>query len=96
MVDPQAEREIPLYSPHLIELMRAVHEKGGVFRFQARGFSMSPFIKNEDVLTIAPPDSVYETGDVLAFIRPQSQKLAVHRAVARKKDAYFIKGDNNF
>jgi hypothetical protein len=90
------KREISLYSPHLIELMRAVFDKRLPFRFQARGYSMSPFIRDEDTLTVARFSGDYSVGDVLAFVRPGLQKLIVHRVVARRKGTYCIKGDNGF
>ena len=36
----------------LIELMKAVLEKNVPFRFRGKGFSMSPFIRDGDVITI--------------------------------------------
>jgi len=74
--------------------MQAVHEKGGLFRFKAKGGSMSPFIKDEDVLTIAKSSDGYNIGEVVAFVRPCRQKLVVHRIIAKKNDQYLIKGDN--
>ena len=48
----------------LIELMRAVLARGLPFRFAARGFSMAPFIRDGDVISVSPPLSarpVWET-----------------------------------
>lgn len=91
----QEKKEIPFCSPQLIELMQAVHGKGGVFRFKANGFSMAPFIKDGDVLTIAKPSNSYHIGEVVAFVRPCFKKLVVHRIVGKKKDKFLIKGDNS-
>lgn len=90
------EREIALYSPHLIELIRAVHEKSKSFRFKAKGFSMSPFVKDGDVLTIDKHNDSYNFGDLAAFVRPCVQKLVVHRIVGKKNNLYLLKGDNIF
>lgn len=88
------KKEISLYSPQLIGLMRAVHDRGGVFRFKARGFSMSPFIRDGDILTVARPAGGYRVGEVVAFVRPGCDKLAVHRIAGRRGGCFLIKGDN--
>ena len=63
------------------ELLTAVLARGSLFRFQARGFSMSPFIRDGDVLTLAPAPDRLRIGDVVAFINPCNQQLSVHRLV---------------
>lgn len=56
---------------------------------------MSPFIKDGDILTISPVDrNAVKTGSVIAFRCMRNNKLVIHRAVARKKGRYLIKGDN--
>ena len=47
--------ELHLSGPALVELMRAVLAKGASFRFCAKGWSMAPFIRDGDVITVAPP-----------------------------------------
>jgi len=86
--------ELSLSSPALIELMRGVLDKEVPFRFQAKGFSMSPFIKNGDVITVETlPDGAPRLGHIVAFRHPGSGRLVVHRVVGRKGGAYLIKGD---
>jgi hypothetical protein len=46
--------ELRLLGPALVDLMRAVLARGCRFRFCARGWSMSPFIRDGDVVTVAP------------------------------------------
>lgn len=80
----------------LVELLRAVTEKGVPFRFQAPGFSMYPLIRNCDTITISPlPSDRPQLGDVVAFFRPRKSKLVVHRVIGRIEDCYITKGDNN-
>ncbi len=76
----------------LAELMAAVLEKNTSFRFTAPGFSMSPFIRDGDVITIAQRRIRY--GDVVAFMNPSSGKLTVHRIVRVSRKGCLIKGDN--
>jgi hypothetical protein len=74
------------------ELMAAVLDRDKPFRFSAPGFSMTPFIRNGDVITIAPGRLRY--GDVVAFINSSCGKLTVHRIVLILREGYLIKGDN--
>jgi len=81
--------------PAFIELFKAVLNKKAAFRFKAKGFSMSPFIKDGDAITVA---NFFDVGpkwaEIVAFIHPETEKLIVHRVVARRKEFYIIKGDN--
>ncbi len=79
----------------LVELLKAVVEKGRSFRVQALGFSMHPFIRNKNYITISPlsPDRP-KLGDIVAFIQEGTGKLVIHRVVRSKKNQYLIKGDN--
>ncbi len=75
--------------------MQPVLERGLPFRFRAGGWSMSPWIKDGDVISITPlHDSHPATGDVIAFVLPNSTHLTVHRIVARRSGAFLIRGDN--
>jgi signal peptidase len=79
-----------------VELVRTVLEKGVPFRFQARGISMSPFIKDGDIITVFPLSGVLpRLGDVVAFVNPCTTKLAVHRVVGKKNHAFLIMGDRS-
>ena len=79
----------------LEKLLRGVLDKGASFRFQGKGFSMSPFIKDGDVLTIAPLQvSSPRFGDVVVFTHPHTGKLIIHRIVGKRAGSYLTKGDN--
>jgi len=76
-------------------LMTAVLKKGKAFRFQASGSSMSPFIKDGDILTLVGlTQRRIQLGNVLAFYHPHNGKLTVHRVVNRKQKTYLMKLDN--
>jgi ribosomal protein S18 acetylase RimI-like enzyme len=83
-------------NPPLKELMQAVIERGAPFRFCARGFSMYPFIRDRDMVTLVPLHlhRPLKVGDVVAFRQPDVDKLALHRIVQRKNGSFLIKGDN--
>lgn len=76
------------------ELMAAVLEKNVPFRFTAPGFSMTPFIRDGDIITIAPGSARLRAGDVVAFMNPCCGKLTVHRILHVSPAGYLIKGDN--
>ena len=87
--------ELSLSGPALVQLLRAVLGKGAPVRFRAKGFSMSPFIKNEDMVTLSPLQAASPgMGDVIAFVLQGTDKLCVHRVVGKKGDFYVTKGDN--
>ena len=86
---------ISLSAPVIMELIEAVHEKGASFRFQAPGFSMTPAIRDGDVITVSPLGEIIpRRGDVLAFRHPERPQMLVHRVLHAKEKKYFIKGDN--
>ncbi len=79
----------------LVDLIITVLEKGSAFRFQAKGGSMTPFIKDGDVITLESiQGKKILRGDVVAVISPTPEKLRVHRVVRVQKGQYSIKGDN--
>jgi hypothetical protein len=88
--------ELPLSGQVLLEIMRVVLARGVPFRFKARGWSMTPFIRDGDVITVAPfTDRPPGVGAVVAFIQPETGKLVVHRIVARNGAYSCIHGDGN-
>jgi len=86
---------LALSGPALQEFLRAVLAKGVPFRFKARGFSMHPFIQDEDVVTVLPMEGKQpRMGEVAAFFHPHTRKLVVHRILARRDGGYLLRGDN--
>jgi len=63
---------------------------------------MSPFIKDGDVITIAPVLSSADMssarpcgiGHVVAFAGPGSERLVVHRIIGRRGASFMVQGDN--
>lgn len=88
-------REINLSGGHLAGLMQAVLAKNACFRFKARGFSMTPFIRDGDVITLAPAGGRrVGAGDVAAVVNGKTGSVIVHRIVNRKNLGFVLKGDN--
>ncbi len=92
------EKTLTLSAAAFAEFMQAVLEKGSLFRFCARGGSMTPFIRDGDTITIAPmANRPPRLGEVVAFSHPAEErsKLVVHRVVGRRETGFIIRGDGN-
>ena len=93
---PNEGENLSLSGPDLVELLRAVIEKRVPFRFRVKGFSMYPFIRDGDVVTLFPMSGHSpRVGEVVAFLYPGSDKLAIHRVVVKKDDSSLLMGDSN-
>jgi len=92
-----SDEELFLSGKALGELLRATLEKGAPFRFLVKGFSMSPFIRDGDIVTISPLSCAKTLfGKAVAFIHPCAEKLIIHRVIKQLKGCYLIKGDSLF
>ncbi len=90
------DEEGTLSIPILIGVLQAVLDKGEPFWFEATGGSMWPFVRDGDVITVSPlSDTPPRLGDVVAFTRPESGKLVVHRVVGKRDGSYLIRGDGS-
>jgi hypothetical protein len=90
----RTENELSLSGNAAAELLKASMERGKPFKFKAGGWSMAPFIKDGDILTLSPVlASLIQKGDVVGVIDPGTKKLMVHRVVAMKNGKYRVKGD---
>lgn len=92
--EPDRSGEMVFSHQALIEIISTLREKGASFRFQAKGFSMGPAIRDGDVITLSPQFSWKpRRGDVIAFRHPQHCRLLVHRVLRKRKKAFYIRGD---
>ncbi len=93
-------REVNLTSNDIADLSSQIVLNGGSFCFKARGWSMYPFIRDGDVLTIQQADpSALRTGDVI-FYRIHNNRTVAHRIVSKKYRnnhvMLFVRGDSMF
>lgn len=89
--------ELSLSVTALSELLQAVLARGLPFRFRAKGVSMYPFLKDDDVITVSPLfRRSLRFGDVAVFVQPKTDKVLVHRVVGKRRNAYLMKGDNSY
>ena len=79
----------------LQEILDALLSRGAPARFQARGFSMYPCIRDLDVVTVSPlPGRSLRAGDIIAFRQPASGSLVLHRILRAEPDGFLVRGDN--
>ncbi|OGL39603.1 MAG: signal peptidase I [Candidatus Schekmanbacteria bacterium RIFCSPHIGHO2_02_FULL_38_11] len=85
-------------SPAFRELSSEILRKGHVLRFQARGTSMHPFIKDKDIIKVKPvqPEKL-KSGDVILY-KTGYRGFVVHRLIKKqnkkKGEPLFVtKGD---
>ncbi|MBC7765452.1 MAG: signal peptidase I [Hyphomonadaceae bacterium] len=84
-------------NPHeLVQLAKEVLSQGNGFRFCAYGNSMMPFLKDGDIITLKPNrQNKRQVGEVVAFLQPKNNTLAVHRVLKVMDNCCILKGDNN-
>jgi signal peptidase len=74
-------RELRLDDDAFADLSAEILRQGGSFQFRAHGASMVPFVRDGDLLTIAPADAAaLEIGDV-ALCRTRRDRIIAHRVV---------------
>ncbi len=67
--------------------------RGKTFKFKAKGGSMSPFIRNGDILEIIPVKRKINLGDVVLYHSSYGNTV-VHRVIQRNKESIITKGDS--
>ncbi len=88
--------ELSLHAAEFAGLMHAVLAKDCAFRFCARGTSMTPFIRDGDIITIAPlAGQAPRLGEVIAVSRfdQNHSDLVIHRIVSRLSRGFYVQGD---
>ena len=76
----------------MADLVAELLARGASARFVARGGSMSPWIRDGDVVTVEPLEA--GLGDVAAFRLPGGgRRLRVHRLVRRVAPGWLAQGD---
>jgi signal peptidase I len=90
-----SDSELHLSNQGQLELLLSVLERNLPFRMAVQGFSMYPFICNNDVLTITPmSDQIPRVGNVVAFVETDTKRLAIHRVIAQVGLGWHMQGDN--
>src|SRR3989338_2137655 len=91
------DNEILFSGRCMSELTKSIINTRRSLRFMAGGSSMSPFIKDKDIVTISPcAPSLIGFGMAVAFVNNKTKKPVIHRIIGRRKNRYLLKGDNAF
>jgi len=73
----------------------SILRNGYSLKMRVKGTSMFPFIKENDLLTILPPEKAFaRLGTIVCFINPINRSITIHRVIDCNKDYYITKGDN--
>ena len=84
--DQSGRRPVDELAAHLLR-------RGSPLRIKARGGSMTPFVRDGDVVFVTPTaTSDAGVGDVICYEAPPGT-LFVHRVIARDRDRFVTKGD---
>ena len=90
----ERDADLALSNAGQLELLRAFVQRGAALRTSVRGASMSPFIRDRDVLTVAPLEARGpRVGDVVAVALGRPERLFIHRVVACRPGGWLIRGD---
>jgi len=93
----EEKTEWSLSNAALVCLIQEVLGRGGSFKFIAKGFSMAPFIRDQDEITVSPLKGLgVGIGRVAVRINPKSGGIVVHRVIWRSKAMYIIRADNGY
>ncbi len=76
-----------------ISIAQEVLGRGRILRFKAKGGSMSPFIRNGDVVEVVPAKGKINLGDIILY-RSSYGNPVVHRVIQRNKESIITKGDS--
>jgi len=91
----EAPSTVNIPGSDMVGLVQDVLARGADFRFHATGGSMSPFIRNGDILVISPFAGKEPTlGMLVAFQHPAKGGLVVHRLVGRHQNIWLLRGDS--
>lgn len=82
---------VALDGSELGALVEELASRGVSVRMLARGGSMSPWIRDGDVVTVTRRPA--RLGDVVGFRRAGTGRLTMHRIVRRALDGWVVRGD---
>jgi hypothetical protein len=86
---------LSISGPALQSLLRSTLEQGATFRFRAGGSSMSPFIRDGDVICIQDfGDRSPRLGKVVAYTQAGTGRLVIHRVVGKARAGWLVQGDH--
>ena len=74
-------------------IAQGVLSRGRILRFRAEGGSMSPFIRNGDVVEVVRLKGKINFGDIILYHSSYGNPI-IHRVIQRGKESIITKGDS--
>ncbi len=90
---PEKIEVLDLKREDFSSITQEVLSRGRVLRFRAKGGSMSPFIRNGDVVEVVPLKGKINLGDIILYRSSYGNPL-VHRVIQTNKESIVTKGDS--
>jgi len=90
---PEKSEILNLKKEDFTSLAQDVLGRGKTLRFKAKGGSMSPFIRNGDIVKVVPFEGNINLGDVV-FYRSSYGNAIIHRVIRKDKKRLITKGDS--
>ncbi|TKJ44842.1 signal peptidase I [Candidatus Aerophobetes bacterium Ae_b3b] len=90
---PKKTETLNLKREDFASIAQEVLGRGRALRFKAKGGSMSPFIRNGDVVEVVSVNGKINLGDIILY-RSSYGNPVVHRVIRRSKESVITKGDS--
>lgn len=91
-LDALRKTSLTLDRESFLDLAQQILARGKSLRFQAKGWSMHPFVLEGDILTIAPLRRPPRLGEIVLFKNPCGG-ATVHRVIKVLPASIIVKGD---
>lgn len=90
---PKKIETLNLKREDFASITQEVLGRGRTLRFRAKGGSMSPFIRNGDVVEVVPLEGKINLGNIVLY-RSSYGNTVIHRVIQRGKKSIITKGDS--
>lgn len=90
---PEKTEMLNLKRGDFASIAQEVLGRGRILRFKAKGGSMSPFIRNGDVVEVVPFKGKINFGDIILYHSSYGNPV-VHRVIYRNTESVITKGDS--
>ena len=90
---PEKTEILNLKREDFASIAHEVLDRGRALRFKAKGGSMSPFIRNGDVMEVVPVKGKINFGDIILY-HSSCGSPVIHRVIQRNKESIITKGDS--
>lgn len=90
---PEKTEILNLKREDFASIAHGVLGRGRTLRFKAKGGSMSPFIRNGDIVEVVPVKGRINLGDIILY-RSSHGGPIIHRVIQTSRESIITKGDS--